>query len=587
LKKYFGIFILLLFFASSGTYAEDWYKYVEDSPDVLYVTNITNLINFYLKSLSQFRPRFSQTAWIIYREFLRTFILLLGKQKNRKYNTGDRYVCLANMRSLEGAIEMYDMDREENTPLPDIILAPSPSNLAKKLLELNYIYKIPQCPAGGTITWISKIRKCRCSVHGESSAKLITWKRRIPPVTVTEKDMDKLVEKIIFALKEIKGSDFLKVNTLCAYLRFSRFHGTLPGIVVILEGRIDVEKSLKFVSDKLDELFNWLNEVESGYTFPERSLAKKIKLLTKVVKKKRGKFFIYTLPDLSISIGVLNNKLAIITDTKNIAYAIKEHKFNISDVKGFINLLGLTRQPEFFKVLKLNLANIFLSGGIIGQLGILVIPEGISLAWAGGDFIVRMKFSNNIELAKAYTMLNTLLPLKKMALTAEIDKYTELLKTEKNQKKIKILKFKKENFKMAVDILKYLKIDKELSYIILTLPLKDVNFLNTPLLNMLRALFAIVSGELNRLRGRAARQACVCNMKSLEGAVEMYDMDRSDNAPLPDIVFSPNPDALAKKLLKLKYIHKIPKCRAGGTIRWISKTRECECSVHGKVKTPR
>jgi len=99
-------------------------------------------------------------------------------------------------------------------------------------------------------------------------------------------------------------------------------------------------------------------------------------------------------------------------------------------------------------------------------------------------------------------------------------------------------------------------------------------------------LAAIAIPNFNRARKRARLQACMANLKSIEGAVEMYDMDRDTATALPDIVFSPTPDATAQYMKNTQYLHKYPICKSGGTIKWLSSTREATCSIHGTISAP-
>lgn len=75
--------------------------------------------------------------------------------------------CHANIRILEGALEMYDIDRADTNPLPDDKISAS-SQLGKILIQEGYLMNPPECPDGGHYTHEGK-GSVSCTVHGKLS----------------------------------------------------------------------------------------------------------------------------------------------------------------------------------------------------------------------------------------------------------------------------------------------------------------------------------------------------------------------------------------------------------------------------------
>jgi competence protein ComGC len=89
-------------------------------------------------------------------------------------------------------------------------------------------------------------------------------------------------------------------------------------------------------------------------------------------------------------------------------------------------------------------------------------------------------------------------------------------------------------------------------------------------------LAAIAIPNFKKARSKAQGKACMANMRTIEGATEMYMMDNDENAP----------PVTLQLLVEGKYLRKEPTCSQGGeySITKGDKYYECKCSVHGGIK---
>jgi Ca-activated chloride channel family protein len=95
-------------------------------------------------------------------------------------------------------------------------------------------------------------------------------------------------------------------------------------------------------------------------------------------------------------------------------------------------------------------------------------------------------------------------------------------------------------------------------------------------------LFPLFMPNFSKSRRQSRGKACISNLRTIEGAIEMYLMDQTGpNATLPDNIF----DLLVSK----KYLKKMPRCHGNGNYTIMDMGTgyyEVVCSVHGSVNTP-
>lgn len=86
---------------------------------------------------------------------------------------------------------------------------------------------------------------------------------------------------------------------------------------------------------------------------------------------------------------------------------------------------------------------------------------------------------------------------------------------------------------------------------------------------------AIAIPNFQKARKKAQEKACYANMRVLEGALEMFAMDKGSSA-----------DVTLEILVKEGYLKKLPKCSHGGEYQlgMSDEGAEVECSVHGEIE---
>lgn len=105
----------------------------------------------------------------------------------------------------------------------------------------------------------------------------------------------------------------------------------------------------------------------------------------------------------------------------------------------------------------------------------------------------------------------------------------------------------------------------------------------------------LIAVSLSALFGSAGMatgndQHCLMNLRTLEGAAEMYDMDAEVGAGLKDL--EPGLYPIPEELVKKKYVKSMRVCHSGGQYKiQIPKTKDPSeapykviCSVHGDIK---
>jgi competence protein ComGC len=92
---------------------------------------------------------------------------------------------------------------------------------------------------------------------------------------------------------------------------------------------------------------------------------------------------------------------------------------------------------------------------------------------------------------------------------------------------------------------------------------------------------AIAIPNFQKARTKARSKSCSSNMRVLEGALEMYQMDYSDTQIQNGLIN----DLYGDVLISEGYIKSKPECRDGGVYKIIGAPEaiEIECSVHGTV----
>ena len=85
---------------------------------------------------------------------------------------------------------------------------------------------------------------------------------------------------------------------------------------------------------------------------------------------------------------------------------------------------------------------------------------------------------------------------------------------------------------------------------------------------------AIAVPNFQRARRKAKKRACVSNMKTIEGATELFRMEHSVDTPVN-----------LKKLVQNGYIKKMPRCPSGGKYSVeIGKNKTyIKCTTHGDI----
>lgn len=91
-----------------------------------------------------------------------------------------------------------------------------------------------------------------------------------------------------------------------------------------------------------------------------------------------------------------------------------------------------------------------------------------------------------------------------------------------------------------------------------------------------------------RRYGHSRIKACIANMRTLEGALEMYDMDSTGRFPAVARMPLTADSGVGKALVKDKYIKSMPICKSNGVYSVINfpDATEVECNYHGTVATP-
>jgi competence protein ComGC len=101
-----------------------------------------------------------------------------------------------------------------------------------------------------------------------------------------------------------------------------------------------------------------------------------------------------------------------------------------------------------------------------------------------------------------------------------------------------------------------------------------------PAIAVAGVMAAIAVPNFSKARNKAQTKACIANMRVLEGALEMYDMDGGK------IEAGPVEGSLAEKLVSEHYIKALPQCKAGGKYSLVEDSqgiRYIKCSVHGTI----
>ncbi len=109
-------------------------------------------------------------------------------------------------------------------------------------------------------------------------------------------------------------------------------------------------------------------------------------------------------------------------------------------------------------------------------------------------------------------------------------------------------------------------------------------------------LAAIAIPNFNSARKKARQKACVANIKMLENALEMYDMDTPPGSGSPlsctSVVKAAAATDYGSILQKGGYVQRLPKCPTRNNFAAYSVGREgasigyalfVECSVHGTI----
>lgn len=87
----------------------------------------------------------------------------------------------------------------------------------------------------------------------------------------------------------------------------------------------------------------------------------------------------------------------------------------------------------------------------------------------------------------------------------------------------------------------------------------------------------------------ARKKACIANMRTVEGAIEMYDMDSTGSWPKVDKMSLSADSELGAVLTEKKYLKSLPICKSGGNYSVLNfpDATEMECTYHGTVNQPK
>lgn len=101
-------------------------------------------------------------------------------------------------------------------------------------------------------------------------------------------------------------------------------------------------------------------------------------------------------------------------------------------------------------------------------------------------------------------------------------------------------------------------------------------------------LAAIAIPNFSKARKQARLKACIANMRTLEGAIEMYDMDSTGSNVVTDQEIVSAAGAfvgIGTALQQGKYLKSPPICKSGGAYAIINapNATEISCSKHGTV----
>lgn len=90
--------------------------------------------------------------------------------------------------------------------------------------------------------------------------------------------------------------------------------------------------------------------------------------------------------------------------------------------------------------------------------------------------------------------------------------------------------------------------------------------------------FPLFIPNFSKARRQSRVKSCVANMRTIEGAIEMYQMDHTGQLP----------DDLFQRLVSEKYLKKMPVCKSGGQymIKEDKGIIEVVCSKHGTILSP-
>jgi prepilin-type N-terminal cleavage/methylation domain-containing protein len=91
-------------------------------------------------------------------------------------------------------------------------------------------------------------------------------------------------------------------------------------------------------------------------------------------------------------------------------------------------------------------------------------------------------------------------------------------------------------------------------------------------------LAAIAVPNFNRARAQAKLKACVSNMKTIEGAIELYDMENQvPHGTVPSI----------EQLVAGGYLKVAPKCPSAGTYTpsVTTTSTNVQCDKHGSIES--
>ncbi|PKK91761.1 MAG: hypothetical protein CVV64_03605 [Candidatus Wallbacteria bacterium HGW-Wallbacteria-1] len=101
-------------------------------------------------------------------------------------------------------------------------------------------------------------------------------------------------------------------------------------------------------------------------------------------------------------------------------------------------------------------------------------------------------------------------------------------------------------------------------------------------------LAAIAIPNFSKARKQARLKACIANMRTLEGAIEMYDMDSTGSNVVSDGAVVSNAGqfvGIGVQLQSGRYLKSPPVCKSGGAYNIINapNATEISCDKHGTV----